>query len=320
MRCGFIRLQLSEGTKMKKILMLLLLYAAISLQGYAQQILISGTQEDPFMNPVWSPDGSMAALTKSNYTGIWIYNFTDNSLKQITNEQAAGFAFKWSDDSKSILTRVAKYEDIRRYNAVKVFDVESNQSLQLTDYRTMMPYLPEWSNQDTKVILPTKSGVEVYSTGKLNKPVSSVPEIIAYTKFDKVVARNIVTETEKIFEPIKNAQLINLVTSPDKNKIAFEVMGGNMYSMNIDGTNLIDLGKGNRPKWSSDSKKIIYMIAEDDGHNFTESDIYSINADGTQKRNLTNTNDVIEMNPCFSPDGKQIVYDFNGSIYIMKIE
>jgi Tol biopolymer transport system component len=92
--------------------------------------------------------------------------------------------------------------------------------------------------------------------------------------------------------------------------------------MNIDGTNITDLGKGNRPRWSSDSKKIVYMIAEDNGQDFTDSDIYSINADGTQKKNLTNTIDEIEMDPCFSPDGKAIVFDVynDGSIYLMNIE
>ena len=55
---------------------------------------------------------------------------------------------------------------------------------------------------------------------------------------------------------------------------------------------------------------------------YTASDIYSINANGTEKMNITNTNDLIEMNPCFSPDGKMIVFDvFNdGSIYLMNIE
>ena len=38
--------------------------------------------------------------------------------------------------------------------------------------------------------------------------------------------------------------------------------------------------------------------------------------------NLTNTNDIVEMNPCFAPDGKSIVFDVvnDGSIYLMNIE
>ena len=78
--------------------------------------------------------------------------------------------------------------------------------------------------------------------------------------------------------------ILTFLYLPIKLKMVFEVMGGNMFVVNIDGSNLTDLGKGNRPKWSSDSKKIIYMIAEDNGHEFTASDIYTINADGTQQR------------------------------------
>jgi Tol biopolymer transport system component len=311
-----------EGTKMKKIKLLFLLIAAISLQGNAQQILIGGTPDDPVMNPIFSPDGNKIAYTQAGYKGILVYDINSKSSTQITDEDAAGFAFKWSSDSKSVLSRVAKYENNRRYNAVKVFDVDSKQSTQLTEYRTMMPFLPEWSDGDSKVILPTKTGVEIFNSGKQKRSTSLKPEINAFVKSDKIVTRNAVLETEKIIEPLRDAQIINLVTSPDKDKVLFEIMGGNMYSMKIDGTDLTDLGKGNRPRWSSDSKKIIYMVTEDDGHNYTASDIYIINDNGTQKKNITSTGDLIEMNPCFAPDGKSIVFDVanDGSIYLMNIE
>ena len=80
--------------------------------------------------------------------------------------------------------------------------------------------------------------------------------------------------------------------------------------------------KETAPKWSSNSKNIIYTISQDDGYNYTASDIFVINTDGTQKTNITNTDDVIEMNPCFAPDGKSIVFDVinDGSIYLMNIE
>jgi Tol biopolymer transport system component len=273
------------------------------------------------MNPVFSPDGKNIAYTKTGYTGIWIYNLQTQSSFQLTDEEAAGFAFKWSADSKSILTRVAKYEDNRRYNAVKVFDITTKKSNQLSDYRTFMPYLPQWIDGDSKVFLPVKGKDEVYLTG-IDKNNNVFSNIAAFEKNNKIVIKNIVTESEQTFEPIIDAQYINLSSSRDMMKIVFEVMGGDMFVMNLDGTNLTDLGKGNRPCWSPDGNKIIYMITEDDGQNYTASDIFIINADGTQKRKITNTDDVIEMNPCFAPDEKSIVFDvFNdGSIYLMNIE
>ena len=303
------------------LLLFIFLTGLVSAQSN-YQLLISGSKENAVMNPIFSPDGNKIAYTKSGYQGIWIYDIPNNSSKKITDEPAAGFGFKWSSDSQSILCRVAKYEELKRFNAVKIFDVNTDYSIQLTDYRTMMPYLPEWSDGVSKVILPSKEGVEVYNSGKLNKSVSPTDEVKVFNKYNNIVTRDSKTETEKILKPINDAQILSIVSSPDQNKVAFEVMGGNMYSMNINGTNLIDLGKGNRPSWSSDSKKIIFMITADDGHEFTASDIFIINADGTQKINLTNTEDIMEMNPCFSPDGKSVVFDAysDGSIYLMNIE
>jgi Tol biopolymer transport system component len=285
------------------------------------QLIVKGSLEDVVMNPAYSPDGSKIAYTKSNYQGIWIYEFQTQTNYLLTDEPAAGFAFKWSSDSKSILTRVAKYEEMKRYNAVKIFDVTTGKSKQLSDYKTMMPYLPMWADGDSKIYLPLKGNDEVFLSAK-EKNNRFANSTIAFEKSNKVIIKNLSNNSEQMFEPIKDAQYINLSVSPDGSKIVFEVMGGNLFTLNIDGTNLIDLGKGNRPRWSFDSNKIIYMIAEDDGHDYTASDIYIINANGTQKINLTNTNNVIEMNPCYAPDGKSIVFDVvnDGSIYLMSIE
>lgn len=307
---------------MKKLF--LFVFITFSVLASAQsnyQLLIEGTPEDAVMNAAYSPDGLKIAYTKSGYQGIWILNLQTQSTKQLTDETAAGFGYKWSSDSKSILSRVAKYEDLKRFNAVKVFNIESGESKQLSDYKTMMPYLPEWADGDSKVYLPLKGNDEVYVSG-IEKNSIITNDLITFEKNNKITVLNFISNSESNLEPIKEAQYINLSLSPDKMKMVFEVMGGNMFVVNTDGSNLIDLGKGNRPKWSSDSKKIIYMVAEDNGQEFTASDIFKINADGTGKVNLTNTKAVLEMSPGFSPDGKSIVFEnYNeGSIYLMNIE
>lgn len=307
---------------MKKLfLFTFITFAALITAQSNSQLLIEGTPEDAVMNATYSPEGLKIAFTKSGYQGIWILNLQTQTTKQLTAEDAAGFGFKWSADSKSILSRVAKYEDLKRFNAVKIFNIETGESKQLCDFITIMPYLPHWADGDSKVYLPFKGSDEIYDSG-VEKNQSANNYLVAFEKNNKIVVKNLVTNSEQTFEPIKNSEYINLSISPDASKIVFEVMGGNMFVVNTNGSNLQDLGKGNRPKWSSDSKKIIYMIAEDNGHEITASDIYTINADGTGKTNLTNTDAVFEMSPSFSPDGKTIVFEnYNqGSIYLMNIE
>lgn len=307
---------------MKKIFLFIFISfnAIISAQSN-YQLLIESTPEEAVMNANYSPDGLKVAYTKSGYQGLWILNLQAQTTKQITDEAAAGFGYKWSFDSKSILTRVAKYEDLKRFNAVKIFNVETGKSRQLSDYKTLMPYLPEWLDGDSKVYLPHKGSDEVYVSG-VEKNSIITNDLITFEKNNKITVLDFISNSEYNLEPIKDAQYINLSLSPDKMKMVFEVMGGNMFVVNTDGSNLIDLGKGNRPKWSLDSKKITYMITEDNGHEFTASDIYIINTDGTGKVNVTNTETVIEMSPSFSPDGKSIVFEnYNdGSIYLMNIE
>ncbi len=288
----------------------------------APEKIISGS-EQYYMAPSYSPDGNFIAFTSSNYKGVWIKNLLNDEIKKITGDDAAGFGFEWSPDSKVILSRAAKFDNGKRYNAVKLFFTDGKQEKLLTDYKTFMPGLPHFTLNGEAVYLYDGKNLNFMESGisasSLNKNIST--KKIAYSKDSKIY---VVEPSNKIFnsfEPIANQEYLNLTVSPDGQKIAFEVYGGNLYSMNSDGSNLIDLGKGSRPKFSFDSKKIIYMIAEDNGENYTSSDIYAVNSNGADKIQLTQTDNVLEMNPSFSPDGKNIIYyEMNeGAIYILPV-
>lgn len=306
----------------KLILIFILILYSFNYAQLSSEILINGSPDNPVMCPVFSPDGSKIAYTKAGYKGLWIFDINTKSSKQITDEDAAGFAIKWSNDSKSILSRVAKYEGAKRLNAVKVFNVDKNESVQLTEYGARMEYLPEWSDGDAKVIVPTKESFETYSSGKPKLLYKNNNGKNVLLKYDRIVTQDLTRNDFEDIKPFEDAQYINLSISPDRNKVMFKVVGGNMYVMNLDGTELTDLGQGNQPRWAFDSKKIIYTITEDNGQEYTASDIYIINSDGTNKRKITDTKDLIEMNPALSPDGKTVVYDEykSGKIYFTKFE
>ncbi len=94
--------------------------------------------------------------------------------------------------------------------------------------------------------------------------------------------------------------------APDGDKIAFERLSGpsDIYSMNLDGTNMTNLTSSgsfgeSSPDWSPLGDKIAYA----------SGDIWTMNTDGSGKTNVTNLPGTSEDSPDWSPDGTKIIFD-----------
>jgi hypothetical protein len=104
--------------------------------------------------------------------------------------------------------------------------------------------------------------------------------------------------------------------SPDGSQIAFTSdRDGNreIYVMNFDGSDIHRLTNNEtndiHANWSPDGMQIAYSSG---------SDIYIINADGTNPRNLTqDAGENVDFSPAWSPDGRQIAFQHGSDIYIM---
>jgi Tol biopolymer transport system component len=131
--------------------------------------------------------------------------------------------------------------------------------------------------------------------------------------------------------------------SPDGSRIAFArgtsptatTRGTRqIWVMNADGTGAQQVtaeGDNYRPRWSPDSKKLIFAsdrdgdftnaLAREKGPTFGLHDIYLMNADGTGLQRLTSIRTSLSGEPVFSPNGKQIAFrsrrdkDANGDNY-----
>lgn len=316
---------------MKSFFTCSILLMLLSFQfGYAgwkvisEPVKLAGGEGEIYMRPLWSPTNSWIAFTTIGYQGIWVIDPESLEIKQLTDEQGSGFGFSWSYDGEAIVCRTTAYEGRKPYNQLKIFDIANDQSWTITDGQERFRGTPRWSADDQQVYIMGNRGIQIYESDlKISAP-KTTPENnrMVYLQSGKIVVEASDQGTKKVIEPISEKGLLNLAVSPDGSKLAFEVYGGNMYIMNVDGSGLTDLGAGYRPQWSADGQYLAYIITEDDGYRFTRSDIYTIRIDGSDKTNLTNTSDILEMNPTWSPVGYYIAFDTynDGSIYIVQIE
>jgi Tol biopolymer transport system component len=106
--------------------------------------------------------------------------------------------------------------------------------------------------------------------------------------------------------------------------------GWNIFSMNADGSNQVDLTNTEEPvinfepSFSPDGSKIVFMRQ---GLSGGDRDIWVMDANGTGAVNLTNSPGVNETEPEFSSDGTKIVYvkpastdEFSNDIWVMNAD
>lgn len=312
------------GKIMGRLFLLVIFFASAGMRADAQSVLevdseprlLASDGSAMFMQPRWSPVSDDLIVTGTGYRGLWRV-MTDGSVMALNDERGAGFQMSWSPDGKYVATRVAQYENRRRQNAIVVIDVENAERSLLTEFANGMPAKPAWLSDSLITVVEEAEPRVVYVDGRMSEDAQ--PGKLLVADGDRLV-RNEAGIVEDVLQSVTGRDILNLETSKDGSMVAFEEMGGNLFLARADGSGRIDLGRGHRPRWSPDGAWLIYMVTEDNGHTFTSSDLYAARVSDGHVVRLTATPDILEMNPDWSHDGRQIAYDDDrGSIYTVSI-
>jgi Tol biopolymer transport system component len=259
-----------------------------------------------FMRPVWSPDGQWLAFGLEGTAGIEVVRPDGSGRRILTTDPGSGYKFAWSPDSRHIAYRVAQQQSNTTCHALKSVEVGSGKVVELSQAASnVLPPAWIWSNATQRVSFLLGTNRLNTTAQKLTGGPPGVEALNADTLLYNDQGEIWSCTLDGARRRLTDSGGMEPVWSPDRRQIVYSQMGS-LIVMQSDGSKKQALTHGHHPSWSPDGQWLAYDVTTDDGHQILTSDIWVINAKGTQATRLTDTPDLLECEPAWSPDGKCI--------------
>lgn len=272
----------------------------------SENILLDDTKNQ-FYFPRYSPGGKIIFVSGANYKGIWSYNLKDKKLFKLTDEEKAGYEYASSSDGKTIYFIGAKFlDDIRRYDfTLQAVNTGSGTKTKLITTRSRLSDLK--LIDDSTLSLFYNDSLVFFSTAE--KKFRPQPE--QDFRIIKIFGNKLFVYTNAGKKELTPFGEDNIIYSDQthKSNYLFYVSGNGLYKYTAAGEFMF-IGDFQNAKYSPDGKMIAYTAEESDGLQTTGSDIFAAVIDKRiRSYKLTETKNINEENPSWSPDGKSIIFN-----------
>jgi Tol biopolymer transport system component len=299
---------------MKKAVLSLLIIL-LGQTAFAQQITVlsierlKGTEAGGFYHPVFAPKGEWLLTSSENYTGLKQISLQTNEVTTLTQEPGAGYDVRISADEAVILYKKTELRDNRRYTSLYQYALAGREAVKVAD-ATREKITPAFANNKP-----------VYVEGaRLVKSDAATAGIAPFINIEDRKMALYQGDRKTILTPNgADASYFWASVSPDRKHIVYTVAARGTFVCNLDGSNVVSLGKLNAPAWLN-NQWVVGMNDKDNGDVIISSEIVAATIDGKARQTLATPQVKIALYPAASPDGKRIAFNSNeGEIYLLDI-
>ena len=242
----------------------------------------------------WSPDGQIIAFLSgpASMVSLDTMNSDGSNRHQVLSNQENIYDFRWAPDGTKILVFL-KTKMARSPEEAWIVSVNNKNDVQKMGSAEWAKGWNHWSSKGSDIVNPDKRLIKAIPTGIEWPEWSPDGNYLAFI----YNSRLIVVDTQKTgmlepWRPTKNEPPCDSIGSwtwsSDSRKLLF-FASGNVCSVDVDGKNVMNLSMSSSTGacWSPDASKVAFISQDGRKRN---SEIFIMNADGSDQKQLTNTN------------------------------
>ena len=263
--------------------------------------------KDPFVNPVFSTIGNDLLLQKPGFGGLYIYNFKKKSLNEIRSPKDEIVQASWGPNAKYLLLRSKSTQGIITQHHIELLSIATKKS-EILYKENNIHALPQFTSAMDHIYFPIDNEMKIITSSLTALKTDTKNDIISIQNDHFTIQSSdgkylIEKETEE------NKRIIRAEFSKSRKAVLLKSAGGNIKIYNITTDLFIDIGPGNAPKWGFNDEYVIFCRVEDDGHDYTHSELWIYDIFKKSLIQLTHTPDKIELDPTWSANGQYIVFN-----------